>query len=234
MKNKIVILIPTLNPEPNFITFTKNLLKNDNINLIIVNDGSAKETKYIFSELSKLKNCKILTHDNNKGKGCALKTGFKYYLENYKENGTTGIITADSDGQHTIEDILEIAELLKSETNKTLIIGSRNFKNKNVPFKSKFGNILTSHLFKLLYKKKINDTQSGLRGISYNYIKDCININGEKFEYELNVLIHAVKNNINIKETNITTIYIENNKKTNFKACKDSIRIYKELFKNRK
>ena len=231
MKDKIVVLIPSLNPLEEFYDYVKSLISiSSNIELIIVNDGSNKEKEYIFNKISKLNNVTLLTHKENLGKGEALKTGFKYYLKN-KKNLSKGIITADSDGQHSIKDILKIASVLNEQTTESLIIGKRNFNLKTVPIKSKIGNFLTRKLFKLKYKKDVYDTQSGLRGLTNNFIEKCVNLSGSRFEYEINVLIEASRENINIIEVNIETIYYNNNERTNYKAVKDSIKICKEFLK---
>ena len=230
MKDKIVVLIPALNPGDEFIKYSKELTDN-NVHLIVIDDGSSKEYKYIFDEIKKCKNTTVLTHTTNKGKGRGLKTGFDYYLNNFNSNETAGIITADSDGQHTIKDVLDIGRELSKLDKPSLILGTRDFNLKQVPFKSRNGNKITTFVFKLLYGKKINDTQTGLRGISYDIIKDFISIEGERFEYEINMLIDAVRKKIPIIEHKIETVYINNNSESHFRPFKDSFKIYKVMFK---
>ena len=225
---KIVVLIPSLNPNEDFYDYSKKLLDNKNIDLIVVDDGSRDDLKYIFDKISRLKNTHVITHKTNKGKGAALKTGFKYYLDNYKD--TNGIITADSDGQHTIKDIIDIGNELNEYNDKTLILGTRNFNLKQVPFKSRNGNKITTFFFKKLYGKKINDTQTGLRGLTNDFVKDSVKYTGEKFDYEIVMLIEAVLNKINIIEHPIETVYFNNNSETHFNPFKDSYKIYKIMF----
>ena len=100
MSKNIVVLIPALNPNEDFIDYSKKLLKSGNVSLIVVDDGSREELKYIFKEIGKLKNTTVLTHAVNLGKGRALKNGFNYYINNFNKKDYPGIITADSDGQH--------------------------------------------------------------------------------------------------------------------------------------
>lgn len=230
-KKKIVVLIPALNPNADLIDYIKELATaKKNIDVIVVNDGSKKELDYIFEELAKIKSCIVLKHAINLGKGRALKTGFNYFLNNYTEKETLGIITADSDGQHAIKDIIEIGEQLNTANQECLILGTRDFNEEHVPFKSRKGNKITTFIFKLLYGKKINDTQTGLRGLTYSFVKDCLSLDGERFEYEINMLIEAVRKNISIVEHTIETIYFDNNSETHFNPIKDSIKIYKVMF----
>lgn len=228
---KNVVLIPALNPPEEFICYARELVSNGNVDLIVIDDGSREEFKYIFNEIGKLKNTIVLTHEINKGKGRGLKTGFEYFVKHYKKAEVSGIITADSDGQHLIKDVLNVAKELEKITGEGMVLGSRNFNLENVPPKSRFGNKTTTLVFKMLYGKHIGDTQTGLRGITYDFAKECININGERFEYEINMLIKAVRDKIDIREVEIETVYFDNNSETHFNPIKDSIKIYKVMFK---
>lgn len=233
MKEKIVLVIPSLNPEKKLILFVHEILEKENqIDIIVVNDGSEERCKEIFEELSQLDRVKILTHEVNKGKGRALKTAFEYYLNHYTSQTSKGIITADSDGQHAIEDILKIKSKLILEAESCVVIGTRNFNQEQVPFKSRYGNKITTIVFKWLYKKTIYDTQSGLRGFSYDIIQKISSLEGERFEYEIMVLIYLAKNNIKLIQLPIKTIYFHKNKKTHFDLLKDSLKIYKVLLGN--
>lgn len=224
---KIIPIIPSLNPDKKLITYVNQLIKVGFKKIIIVNDGSSKKYDKYFDELTEKKECTVLKHTVNQGKGRALKTAFNYYLENFSNYG--GIVTADSDGQHSAKDTYNVAlELVNSKN--ALVLGTRNFNEKNVPFRSKFGNKTTTLIFKLLYGKQINDTQTGLRGLSNDFIKVALSLTGERFEYEINMLISAVKEKINIKEVIINTIYIDENSSSHFDPLKDSIRIYKVMF----
>lgn len=224
---KVAILIPSLNPEEYMVRFVVGLSEAGFQNIILVNDGSSNETQSFFDEVQKLDGVVVLKHAVNQGKGRALKTGFHYFLNTYKAGEMDGIVTADADGQHSVEDTCKVAEIL-SQTGKC-VLGTRDFDQQDVPFKSKFGNKLTTFFFTLLYGKKITDTQTGLRGIPYSFIEQCLKISGERFDYEIAMLIDLVRHKVNIVEEPIKTIYIESNRATHFNAVKDSIRIYRIL-----
>lgn len=226
-KIKVIPLIPSLNPDDKLVNYVQQLISVGFEKMIIVNDGSSKKYDKYFYKLSEYKECIIIKHAVNQGKGRALKTGLNYYLNNFKDYD--GVVTADSDGQHSAQNTMDVATKL-SKLKTSLILGTRNFNEKQVPFKSKYGNKITTFVFKLLYGKKINDTQTGLRGIPNNFIKNCLELTGERFDYEINMLINAVKNKICIEEVIIDTIYIDDNKSSHFNPLKDSIRIYKILF----
>lgn len=227
---KVVPIIPALNPDEKLVNSVKELIKNNFEKIIIINDGS--ESDKIFNEVGKLKECIILTHDINQGKGRALKTAFSYYKENLMDN-YEGVITLDADGQHKISDVINLCNILVD--NKLFILGTRLFNTKETPFRNKFGNRLTSKLFKKLYGVYLKDTQTGLRAIPNHLIDLHLQSYGERFEYEINALIDLVKAYEKILQIDIETVYLENsNKGSHFNPIKDSFRIYKILFKRRK
>lgn len=227
---KVIPIIPALNPDNKMIKSVEELIKNGFKKIIIVNDGSS-ELK-IFNELSKKKECIILTHEINKGKGCALKTAFKYYKDNLIKD-YEGVITLDADGQHSIEDVINISNVLVD--NKLFILGTRLFNTKETPFRNKMGNRITSFVFEKLYGVYLKDTQTGLRAIPNHLIDLHINTHGDRFEYEINALIDLVKSYEKILQIDIKTVYLEDsNRKSHFNPLKDSYKIYKILFKRRK
>ena len=223
MNFNVIPLIPSYQPDNKLIIYIDELIKNGFKKILVVNDGSSINCKKYFDIIKEKEECIVIEHSINKGKGQALKTGFTYYLENLMQD-YLGIVTADSDGQHSIEDTINIAKLVEEYKDvKTCGVIEED---------ESYGNKLTKTIFKLLYNKTINDTQTGLRGFTNSYIKDCIDIPGNRYEYEMNMLIYATKSEITILEKKIDTIYIEENKSSHFNPIKDSIKIYKILFMN--
>ena len=223
----IVVLIPTFNPDIEIMQKFINELTAKFKNVVIINDGCRDEFKDFFEELAKL-NIPILHHEVNRGKGRAIKTGFEYVLKNYKT--VIGTITADCDGQHCVQDIEKCAEQLR-KTPGELIIGCRNFDEKQVPIKRKIANKLTRQVFYFFVGTKLSDTQSGLRGFGIKLMKTFLNTAGERYEYETNMLIDCKTYGIKVKEVPIQTIYIDKNETSHFNPIKDSFMIYKLFFK---
>lgn len=226
-----VILIPSLNPDGRLEPYVWELQKRGFEHIIVVNDGSGKEYDPVFHRLEDM-GCIVLRHAVNYGKGRALKNGFNEFLNRFQEDEEIcGVITADSDGQHLVKDVVRMDELLYEErSKKELLLGVRDFKRQNVPPKSKFGNELTCFFFRLLYGRKISDTQTGLRGISTGCLKEFLALKGERFEYETSMLIAAVRQQIPFRELKIETVYLENNGGTHFRPLQDSCIIYSILF----
>ena len=226
MKTKIA-LIPSYKPNNNLIDLVKELSKND-FEIIIVDDGSGIEYKNIFTKIKNMS--KVISYEVNQGKGHALKTGLKYIKDNYFNDYV--IVTLDCDGQHTIKDTIKITNEAQNNKN-TLVIGKRP-RDKKIPLRSKIGNDVTRYIFRTITGIDVYDTQSGLRAFSNKLINTFIDTEGNRYEYEMNILLKCAYYNISIKEIERSTIYIDNNSNSHFNPIKDSIKIYKEIFKYKK
>ncbi|KQL53048.1 hypothetical protein AN964_05670 [Heyndrickxia shackletonii] len=223
---KCAVIIPVLNPAEDLIHYVAALLSNGVPQIIVVNDGSNKELIPIFEKLDAMERCTVLTHAVNRGKGRALKTAFAYFLEHFKD--LVGVITADADGQHTVKDVCRIADALEGN-DEGIILGVRDFDEVDIPKRSLIGNKLTSFIFRLLYGYNIKDTQTGLRGIPTNVLSSIIKLQGERYEYEMNMLIQAKKMNLTISEVPIETVYFNNNEGSHYNSIVDSTRIFIRL-----
>ena len=197
--------------------------------ILIVDDGSGVSCESIFRTVrERWSHIAVLSHDVNRGKGDALKTGFRYLLEH--ADGVDGAVTADSDGQHTAEDILRIMAVMETSPGK-LILGARTFDG-TVPWRSRLGNRLTRFLIRLLYGLNIRDTQTGLRGIPLSMMSLFLEIPYHQYEFELDMLLLAASRHLNICEVPVRTIYIDNNASSHFHPFRDSLKIYSVLFRN--
>ena len=107
----------------------------------MVDDGSGPSYSHFFEELKQYPECEVLGYEVNQGKGYALKYGMRHVQAAYPD--TPGVVTADSDGQHTAPDCIKIAEAMIAQPNK-LVLGSRDFSLGFIPPKSRFGNRMTS------------------------------------------------------------------------------------------
>lgn len=226
-KMKPIVVIPAYNPDDKLIHLIKDLTKLG-LQCVVVNDGSNQDCSYVFDTISKMYLCDVYSYRENKGKGAALKIGLKYASEKYLSS--CGFVTADADGQHAPKDILKVAETLEYYPEQ-LILGVRNFNNLKVPFKSKWGNRITSFVFLISSGRQCADTQTGLRGIPRDLLETCIRVPGNRYEYEMNFLMEATKAGRTFLSVPIESIYIDENKSSHFHPIKDSIRIYYNILK---
>ncbi|RIX48663.1 glycosyltransferase [Paenibacillus nanensis] len=222
----MIILIPAYEPSQRLIHLIHDLKDRSDDEIVVVDDGSGPAYQSIFDRAASL-GCTVLTHEHNKGKGAALKTGFRYILET-KE--ASGVVTADCDGQHLPKDIIRIAEEVVQGHPKTIVLGSRKFAGK-VPFRSRFGNSVTRSIFSFVSGAKIYDTQTGLRGFGAEMLPWLCRITGDRFEYEMNMLLEAVPAGCTFKEIDIDTVYLERNQSSHFHFLKDSFRVYLPIVK---
>lgn len=223
----VVIIVPSYKPDEKLLEVVDGLLHHNFKRILIINDGSPKEHDAIFEKAASHEECTLVTHEINKGKGCALKTAYAYCLEHFSD--CKGVITVDGDNQHHPEDILKCAARM-NETKNTVILGARDFSDPKVPFRSKFGNIMTRTIFRLFCGIKITDTQTGLRAIPFSHLEFMTKVAGERYEYETNVLLEMKANKVPFEEVTIRTIYIDDNDSSHFNPIVDSFKIYKTIF----
>lgn len=219
MDYKTYIVIPSY--EPNFrlldlIDDLNSFFKS--INIVVVNDGTVD--KSIFDEAIKKENVTLLTHDVNKGKGAALKTAFAY-LKSLNEKMI--IATIDSDGQHLAKDVDRCIKFYKT-FNEGLLLGSRMFEG-DVPIKSKIGNNSSRYLIRCCMNRYVYDSQTGLRVFNDDMLDFLLKVKGNRFEYEMNMIIDVIKSRMLLTEMKIDTVYFDNNAKTHFRPIKDFLKI---------
>lgn len=240
MRNRIIALIPAYEPDQKIKTITADL-KRRGFDIIIVDDGSGPDYRELFEELES--SATVLTHDQNRGKGAALKTGMRYinkYMA-YTESVLTPsgsqtvsgrdavIVTVDADGQHLPEDVQRVAEIAAAR-HDALVLGSRALEE-DVPVRSRFGNSVTRHVYSAATGVRVHDTQTGLRAFHRSLIPRLLEIEGERYEYEINMLLKLAAEGVPIIEERIETVYEDNNSGSHFRTFRDSFRVYKEILK---
>ena len=223
----IFIIVPTLNPNTDLLDNFLRELKKEFKNILVYDDGCRDEYKGYFEKLEK-DGVVVLHHYINLGKGRAMKDAFNYILNKYPD--IKGVVTADSDGQHGVKDIINCAKKVL-ENQDALILGCRDFDQKHVPARNRFGNKMTRRVLKLFVGVGVSDTQTGLRGLSREVMIKFMTTSGDRFEYETNQLIDTISKEVPIIEVPIETIYINGNTESHFNPIKDSLAIYKLFIK---
>lgn len=226
MQPKWIALIPAYQPTKLLLPLLAEA-KSSGFHLIIVNDGSSRETDSIFRQAAGYGT--VLNHSSNLGKGKAIKTGLSYILSHYSPNSI--VVTMDADGQHKVSDAQRIC-LAAQASPETLVLGSRKLR-KDVPLRSFLGNTITRLIYHISTGQKIRDTQTGLRAFSAGMIPKLLCIPGERYEYEMNVLLTCSRDKISIREEEIDTIYINGNAGSHFDAMKDSTLNRSLVFRSR-
>src|ERR1017187_1398090 len=207
-----VFLIPAYKPSAGLVDLVRDLSGRGMASILLVDDGSGPEFRAIFEEAAQFPGVEVLRHAINLGKGAALKTGINHALCVFP--GLIGIVTADADGQHHPEDIERVAASLREHPDAL------------VPLRSRFGNILTRRLMQTLIGSKLQDTQTGLRGIPAGLAARLLRVEARGYEFELEMLIVAHQSGVAVVEVPIRTIYEPGNKSSHFNPLTDSMKIY--------
>lgn len=220
-----LVLIPAWNPDARLIALVEDLAAYGFAMILVVDDGSPAGSLPIFEQMKTVPSVHLLRHERNRGKGRALKTGFRYILSELPL--IDGVITADADGQHAVADIVAVARAMR-EVGDEVTLGVREFA-KDVPLRNWFGNVLTKHVFGFVAGMKVSDTQTGLRAFRRSILPQLEILPGERYEYEMTVLAYICRHLGKLREIPITTIYMEGGKTSPFHPVWDSLRIYLAL-----
>ena len=219
------ILIPAYKPDDKLVALTDQLLTHDDLKLVVVDDGSGEAFRPVFEALDK--RVTLISYPDNKGKGGALKTGIRYIMDHMPE--CERLVTADADGQHRYADIRRVLDK-SEEMPGALVLGSRAFDG-DVPLRSRFGNAMTRQVFAIASGVKVRDTQTGLRGFDRDGMRLFVDVPGDRYEYEINMLLTAARAEMPIYEVTIETVYLNDNESSHFYPLKDSLRIYACILK---
>ncbi|ALV46690.1 hypothetical protein MB46_15525 [Arthrobacter alpinus] len=221
----MIILIPSFEPDAKLPELIRELNASETgATIVVVNDGSGPRFEAVYEQV-KFLGARVIGYPNNHGKGQALKTGFSFIAANFPGHD---VVCADSDGQHCVTDILRVAGAVAP--NNAIVLGERHFSGQ-VPLRSSFGNSATRFFFALATGTWLRDTQTGLRGYPAHLLPWLLSVRGNRYEYELNVLLEARSQGYTLESVSIATIYIAENESSHFRPLRDSLRIYAPLVK---
>lgn len=227
----MIILIPAYEPDQQLPALIRCIRETAPwATVVVVDDGSGPAYREVFDGVRAL-GCHVIGYSLNRGKGFALKTGFGFIADHLPGRN---VVCADSDGQHTIVDILRVAAAVSGDPVQggptAMVLGTRSFTG-NVPARSRFGNNATRLLFTLATGERVADTQTGLRGYPASMLPWLRSVHGERYEYELNLLLEARQAGYAIRSVDIATVYLDHNAGSHFRPLADSARIYAPLLK---
>lgn len=213
------VLIPTYN---NHATLKRVIdeVYSYTTNIIVVNDGSTDNTVQILENYTSLQ---IINIPTNKGKGNALKMGFR----EAHHNGYQYAISMDSDGQHFPDDLHVFLDALESHLPTTpdlLVIGSRKMDDPTVPEKSSIGNRFSSFWFWVETGVDLKDTQCGYRLYPLKAV-NSLNLYTSRFELEIEVIVKAAWKGVKVINLPVKVLYDPNERVTHFKPWQDVARI---------
>ncbi len=212
---KICVVIPTYNNEKTLKRVIDGVLEYTG-NIIAVNDGSTDSTPQILKNYPQID---VISLPENKGKGNALKTGFRKAID----SGYSYAVTIDSDGQHYPDDFPVFTEALMYEKEEVLLIGNRNMSQDGIPKKSSFGNRFSNFLFWFETGIRLEDTQSGYR--LYPLHKIPKKYFTPKFEFEIEIIVRTAWRRVPVRNVPIRVLYDPAERVSHFRPFRDFTRI---------
>ncbi|XVU23960.1 glycosyltransferase family 2 protein [Actinoplanes sp. CA-054009] len=208
----MVLLLPVYQPSSHL----SELVDRVDGPVVVVDDGSSPPVRGLP--------CTVVRHPRNRGKGAALRTGFRHIASAFPGSS---VVCADADGQHDVSDISKVAALV-DRTGHT-VLGVRRVRR--MPWRSQVGNAVTRLLFRATTGRSVRDTQTGLRGYPGAMIPWLLTVPGDRFEYEMNVLVEAARAGHPYTQVEIATTYLNDNASSHFGPVGDALRVYRSLLR---
>ena len=219
----MIVLIPAYEPDERMLELV-DALDEDGCRMLVVDDGSGAGYAALFAHVS-ARGIEVLHQPSNTGKASALRRGLAYIARRWPGED---VVTADSDGQHRPRDIEAVAAV--TAEGDALVLGGRAFTG-DVPFRSRIGNAISRTLFRASSGVDVHDTQTGLRGIPSSRIPAMLAVAGERFAWEMNVLVEFARRRIPIREVPIETVYLDDNASSHFRPVRDSWAVLRPMLR---
>lgn len=217
----MIVLVPSYEPDARLVELVADLRSaRPDLRVLVVDDGSGPGHGAVF-DAAHDRGAVVVRHEVNRGKGRALKTGFAHAALLWPGED---VVCADSDGQHRADDVVLVAERV-ARSRDAMVLGARQLTGP-VPSRSRFGNAVTRGLFMLTTGIDLTDTQTGLRAYPAEMLPWLQEVQGERFEYELELLLRAHGAGHAVVEVPISTVYLEGNASSHFRPVRDSLRVY--------
>lgn len=221
------VVIPAYQPTVLLTRLVEEVMSaRPTIDVLVVDDGSVPSAGDVFDACAEL-GARVLRLPTNGGKGAALRAGFQF-LRDTRSNGP--VVTADADGQHAADDILAVLDAVDDSPAAfpRIVLGERRFDHE-VPLRSRFGNTVTSIMFRAVTGLRLPDTQTGLRAFPSSLLPWLLEVPGHRYEYELQMLLRAAREGLSVRGVKVRTIYLDDNSSSHFRPVVDSARIYLPL-----
>lgn len=194
MTYNCVIVIPAYNPPASFAQYVPKLIEAGFDKVIVVNDGSRTDKLPIFFKIGR-SGAVLLTHEENRGIGAAVKTGLTYYQEHFRGE-TDGVITLNSDRLTPIDDVKKMAESLHNEQqlgSYAIVVGTRDMTSHLVTDYDYRMNTLMKLIYHMLMGVRLGDPMSGVFGIPDLRVQHCLDVPAERYSYETAMLMSFEK-----------------------------------------
>ena len=214
-REDICVIVPTYNNAGTLKDVLTRVLA-QGLPVIVVNDGCTDGTAALLAEAALP--VTVLTHERNRGKGIALRTG----LDHARKAGFRYAITLDADGQHYPEDLPLFLEAIDCHPG-ALILGSRDLTAENMPGGNTFANRFSNFWFRLQTGKRVPDTQTGYRAYPLEKLPS-LRLLTARYEAELSLLVFSAWKGVELVPVPIRVCYPED-RVSSFRPFRDFFRI---------
>jgi glycosyltransferase involved in cell wall biosynthesis len=191
-------------------------------NVLVVDDGSSDAT----ADAARQAGAQVIIHEQNRGKGESIKTGFRHWLE----EGATYVVILDGDGQHLPEEIGRFLAAASSGIGE-LLIGTRMNDVREMPLVRRTVNRYMSRKISRACGQEIPDTQCGFRMVHRSIIPNLLG-GTERFDYETEMLILASRAGCRIASVPISTVYSD--EVSSIHPVRDTLRFFKLMRRYKK
>jgi glycosyltransferase involved in cell wall biosynthesis len=194
VKDGILAVIPGYQEGPRIATVVEGARAF--LPVVVVDDGSTDDT----AAQAEAAGAVVLHQIPNAGKGAALRTGFRYALE----QGAAAVVTLDADGQH---DPAEIPLFLVAfeASRPELVVGRRDFAS--MPPVRRLSNTLGGWVFSAAVGRRVPDNQSGYRLIGRQLMAALLDSDESGFEFEVEMIARCIALGLPLTDVPIRTIY---------------------------
>ncbi len=216
---RVAVLIPAFNAARTVEPVIRAAIQ-QNPNVTVIDDGSVDGT----GDVARRAGAHVLAHEVNRGKGAALKTGFKWACA----EGYDGVITLDADGQHLPAEIPKFIDC-HEKTGGDLIIGGRAHLFGQMIPRRRAANRFSAWTIAFASGTDITDAQSGYRFYSTRLLRD-LRLRSDGFAMESEVIVRAGRGGFRVLTTPIDLGFVDGQSTSHYKPIKDTVRIAAVVF----
>jgi len=212
------VIVPTYNNEHTLLWVIERIVRHvDECHIVVIDDGSTYDTASVLVHYCG--RITLLVNDKNYGKGYALRRGFRWAID----RGYRHAITIDADGQHDPDDLPTMIAASMDHPN-SVIMGSRNMDQSDVPSKSSLGNKFSNFWFWIETGIRLPDTQTGFRVYPLQHLKK-MRLFSSKFELEIEVIVRLAWKKVSFHAVPVSVRYNFPSRVSHFRPFRDFVRI---------
>ncbi len=217
MRRKIGCVVPALDAARTLPSVIDGLRASlPGVHVVVVDDGSRDDTVAVAGRLAD----DVVSHESNRGKGAALRSGFARVLD----TGCEMLVTIDADGQHSPA----VAPALVAALDEAdLVIGARPRRGTTMPLHRRASNTLSSAVVSALAGRRIGDSQSGFRAMRAT-VPATVRAEGDRFDFETDLLVRAARAGFRIAEVTVPTVY-EQGRPSHFRNVRDTMYVLRAM-----